>query len=55
MALALSPVAYTLGFNLKFDTGPLGELGQVSPILPRPSPVQSSTTKLAFTDEDLGR
>lgn len=21
----------TLGFNLRFDTGPLGELGQVSP------------------------
>lgn len=45
----------TLGFNLRFDTGPLGELGQVSPILPHPSPVWSSTTELAFPTEHLGR
>lgn len=43
-----------LGFNLEFDTGQLGELGQVSPILPWPSPMQSSTTKLAFLQSTLG-
>lgn len=43
-----------LGFNLEFDTGPLSELGQISPIFLWPSPVQSSTTKLAFPAETLG-
>lgn len=45
----------TLDFNLNFDTDPLGELGQVSPLLPLPSPMRSSTAKLAFPAEHLGR